>query len=352
MPFQSVFFIRTVLKPIFMSVISQVKRAAALLLLACLVQNLGCGPFPKTLAIQDIEGHFPQNTIVSAQSGSPVSFDRMMADLALARVIYIGEKHTRRAHHEIQLRVIQALYARFPELVVGMEMFDRSYQEVLDQWSSGQLDEETFLKKTHWRANWKYDFGLYREILEFIRDNHIPLKALNIPFHIPPKIAVSGLEHLNPDEKKYLPGQIDVSDAGHRKFVEEIFRRHAGDSFEDFYMAQCVWEEAMAEAVALAVDGRVMAVLVGNGHIIKKFGVPNRVFRRTGLPYRTVYPVQADDRDVERSFADYLWITERGSRPLHMRPALSKPAVASGPAERVEPSENQTSNQLHLENPQ
>jgi len=134
--------------------------------------------------------------------------------------------------------------------------------------------------------------------------------------------------------------------------VEEIFRRHAGGSFEDFYMAQCIWEETMAEAVAQTVDGRVVAVLVGNGHIIKKFGVPNRVFRRTGLPYRTVYPVQADDRDVERSFADYLWITERGSTPFHMHPAISKPAVASGPAERVEPSENQTSNQLHLEKPQ
>ena len=89
-----------------MSVISSAKWAAAIPLLACLAQSLGCGPFPKTLAIQDIEGHFPQNTIVSAQAGSGVPFDRMIADLALARIIYIGEKHTRRTHHEIQLRVI------------------------------------------------------------------------------------------------------------------------------------------------------------------------------------------------------------------------------------------------------
>ena len=335
-----------------MSVILPVKRAAALLLLACLVQSPGCGFFPKTMAIKDIEGHFPQNTIISAQAGYAVSFDRMMADLSLARIIYIGEQHTRRAHHDVQLQVIQALYALFPDLVVGMEMFDRSYQEVLDQWSSGQLDEETFLKKTHWRANWKYDFGLYREILEFIRDNRIPLRALNIPFHIPPKIAVSGLEHLNTDERKYLPEQIDTSDAEHRKFVEETFRHHAGGSFENFYMAQCVWEEAMAEAVAQAVDRRVMAVLVGNGHILKKFGVPNRAFRRTGLPYRTVYPLPMDARDVERSFADYLWVAERGSRPFRMHPAISKPAVASAPADRVEKSENQPSNQLHLEKPQ
>lgn len=335
-----------------MIVISPIQKAAVFLLLACLVQSPGCGFFPKNMAIRDIEGHFPQNTIISAQAGYAVSFDRMMADLSLARIIYIGEQHTRRAHHDVQLQVIQALYALFPDLVVGMEMFDRSYQEVLDQWSSGQLDEETFLKKTHWRANWKYDFGLYREILEFIRDNRIPLRALNIPFHIPPKIAVSGLEHLNPDERKYLPEQIDTSDAEHRKFVEETFRRHAGGSFEDFYMAQCVWEEAMAEAVVQAVDGCAMAVLVGNGHILKKFGVPNRVFRRNGLPYKTVYPVQMDAGDVERSFADYLWIVNSGSRPFHMHPAVSRRTGASASAPLVEKSENQPSNQLHLENPQ
>jgi len=336
-----------------MILISLIRKTAALLLAACLFQSLGCALFPKTMTIKDVKGRFAQDSIVSTQSGGEVSFDQMTADLSQARIIYIGEKHTRPAHHEIQLKVIKALYERFPDLVVGMEMFDRSYQDVLDQWSSGQLDEETFLKKIHWRVNWKYDFGLYREILELVRDKHIPLKALNIPFHIPPKIAVSGLEYLNADEKKYLPSQIDSTDAEHRKFVEEIFKEHCGpNDFEDFYTAQCVWEEAMAEAVAQAVDGRTMAVLVGNGHIIKKFGVPNRAFRRTGLPFRTIFPLSLDAEDVERSFADYLWIADSRSRPSKMHPAVAKPPDASEPSAPVEKTQDKNSDQLHLEKPQ
>jgi hypothetical protein len=59
-----------------------------------------------------------------------------------------------------------------------------------------------------------------------------------------------------------------------------------------------------------------------------------------------------DAGDVERSFADYLWIANSGSRPFHMHPAVSRLTDASASAPLVEKSENQPSNQLHLENPQ
>ena len=72
-----------------------------------------------------------------------------MADVRTARVVYVGERHTSARHHEIQLRLIRALHDGGLRLAVGMEMFDRSYQAVLDLWSTGGLDEETFLRRTH-----------------------------------------------------------------------------------------------------------------------------------------------------------------------------------------------------------
>ena len=81
-----------------------------------------------------------------------------------------------------------------------MEMFDHTYQDVLDMWSAGELDQKDFLKKSHWYANWRFDFSLYREILEFIKENHIRLVALNIPSHIPPKIREGGIDNLREDE--------------------------------------------------------------------------------------------------------------------------------------------------------
>jgi len=249
--------------------------------------------------------------IISAQTGQPVSFETMMADIGRAAVIYVGEQHTESAHHAAQLKIIRALFESHPDMSVGMEMFASIYQPVLDMWTAGHLDETAFLRKTHWYANWRFDYGLYREILNFIQENRICLAGLNIPFHIPPKIASGGLDSLPDDEKKYLPENIDLQDSGHRAYVENIFKQHAfahgRNHFEDFYAAQCLWEDAMAESVARHLHGKKMIVLAGGGHIAHKYGIPNRAFRRTQAIFKTILPI-SDETEAELSSADYLWI--------------------------------------------
>lgn len=56
-----------------------------------------------------------------------------------------------------------------------------------------------------------------------------------------------------------------------------------------------------------------MVVLAGNGHIMRKFGIPNRAFARNAAPFKTIYlaPVGGE---AELSWADFLWITP----DLHM----------------------------------
>ncbi|MDO9567031.1 MAG: ChaN family lipoprotein [Candidatus Desulfaltia sp.] len=267
---------------------------------------------PKKLLIEDLSKSFKEGDIINTKTGASVSFEELIADLNMAKVIYIGEKHTDSAHHKIQLRVIKRLVDTHPELLVGMEAFDHSYQKILDMWSADRLDEKGFLEKTHWYANWKFDFELYKDILAFIKERHIELIGLNIPFHIPPKIAVGGIESLSDDEKKHLPKKIDTTNADHRAYVEEIFKKHkikGRESFEYFYMVQCVWEETMAESIALYLKKRsMMVVLAGNGHIIRNFGIPDRAFGRTGAFFRTLLLAPAGSK-AELSFADYIWVT-------------------------------------------
>jgi uncharacterized iron-regulated protein len=275
---------------------------------------LGCAmPIKTDVPSRPAKAPAP-GTIISARSGAAVGFEEMLADLLTVDTVYIGEQHTDPAHHAIQRRMIDALAEKSPRLAVGMEMFDRSYQGVLARWSDGRLDEETFLRATHWYANWRYDFGLYREILETVRDKRLPLVALNIPFCIPPKIRVGGIEYLSAYEKAFLPAEIDTTVAAHRAFAERIFSMHSFKGevrFEDFYLVQCVWEEAMAQSVAENSGLGRMVVLAGNGHIQYKYGIPERTFRRTGKPYRTLCLLSAQDAEpLDPALADYLWITE------------------------------------------
>jgi len=273
----------------------------------------GCAVTPQKLNIKGQPDAFDEGTIIATRNAAVVSFDELLEDLETRRVIYVGEKHTSQEDHKIQLAVIQALFKKFPDLAVGMEMFDQSYQDVLDQWSAGKLEKKEFLQKVHWYANWRYDFSLYEDILEFIKKNHIRLIGLNIPNHIPPKIREGGIESLRADEKKYLPQQIDVSIESHRDYVQNVFENHrhhfSGEvEFENFYAAQSVWEDAMAEAIAENLDNYVMVVLAGNGHIQFKYGIPDRAFKRTGATFTTIYPAPTGT-EVELEIADYIWVT-------------------------------------------
>ncbi|MFC1858365.1 ChaN family lipoprotein [Thermodesulfobacteriota bacterium] len=261
--------------------------------------------------VKGLPGTFTPGTIISTKTGLTVSYAELLADLSEVQVVYVGEQHTNPHHHQIQLKVIKALVRSDPSLTVGMEMFDRTYQPVLDLWSAGKLDQQIFLQRVHWYANWRFNFELYGDILYFVREKNLKLVGLNIPFHIPPKIATGGIESLSPAEKSYLPEKIDTSNPRHRDYVARVFERHhvkGRENFGFFYEAQCVWEDAMAESVAQISRERKTVVLVGNGHIIYKFGIPERAYRRTQSNYRTIYLVGAG-RSAERSYADYLWLT-------------------------------------------
>lgn len=275
----------------------------------------GCHMAPvKKLQIKDMDQSFGEGAIIATGSGEPVSFEDLIEDLSSCRITYVGEKHTSAAHHKIQLKIIQAVYSKNPDMAVGMEMFDHTYQEVLDLWSAGKLDEAAFLRKVHWYANWRYDYALYRDILDFIKEHQIRLVALNIPGDITKKIRVGGIENLRDEEKKHLPKNIDLSYVAHRDYVQKVFEGHqhhfkGNVDFEDFYAAQAVWEDIMAEMIADNLADSVMVVLAGNGHIQFKYGIPDRAFKQTGVSFRTVYLEPAGSQ-VERDIADYIWVTE------------------------------------------
>lgn len=289
----------------------------------------GCAVTPMTLSIKDNPTRLMENTILKTDTLSVISRRELIDDLSTVRVIYVGETHTNPSHHAVQLEIIQALNPITAHLTIGMEMFDHTYQPVLDRWIAGEMDETAFIENIHWYVNWRFDFALYREILEYAKENAIRIIALNVPSQIPGKISVGGIASLSEEDRRHLPATIDTSDADHRAYVEEIFRMHAipgRENFDYFYQAQCTWEDAMAEAIAENLGSGKMVVLVGNGHIIRKFGIPNRAYSLNPAPFKTVYPATVGD-EAELSWADYLWVTPEAPQFHHgmQRSKMKKP---------------------------
>ena len=190
----------------------------------------GCAVAPtKKLTIQDTDQSFEEGEIISTKLGKPVSFNELLADLSGAQIIYIGEKHTNVEHHRIQLKVIQAIFKENSSMAVGMEMFSRERQPVLDGYIQGTLDERSFLKESSYFDDWRMNYHLYKPIIDYVKAHRIPLIALNVEKELTQKVAREGLNGLSDDEKKALPSAMDFSDPRYRARLEEIFSFHASN---------------------------------------------------------------------------------------------------------------------------
>ena len=300
-----------------------------LLILACGVLVPGCAgkaPVPSwVFKINRIKAPVGPEEIFRIPEGDLITFAQLSNDLDTTPVIFIGESHDQIEHHQIQVRMIQDLAAKGKDVVIGMEMFERSQQAALDRWSQGLLTEEEFLKDVHWDTTWAMDYELYKGILDAARTHHLKVLGLNAPRDLVRKVAENGIQGLSPEDRKTLP-EIDLTDGRHRAYIAGIYKGHEKGSakeFENFYEAQCLWDEGMAESlseflISSRAEGKTVLVFAGSGHIVFGFGIPNRFDRRTPTPYQTILlKAWREKMDGDFTFtgassplANFLWITK------------------------------------------
>jgi aminopeptidase N len=238
------------------------------------------------------------------------------------KIVYVGETHDRFSHHIVQLEVIKALHRQGKKVAIGMEMFQRPFQGAVDDYIAGRIGEREFLKETEYFQRWRFDYNLYRPILQFARAEKIPVAALNIRTEIVEKVAREGLDSLGEEERGFIPRQMDFSDEAYRDRLREIFREHRdfpGGKFDFFYQAQILWDETMAESIDSFLKkypDHQMVVLAGGGHLAFGSGIPRRAARRNGDPYA----ILLNDAELARDVADY--ILYPGTLPMEGSPKL------------------------------
>lgn len=264
-------------------------------------------------------------------------FGEIMAQVSGKRVIYVGESHTRFEDHQLQLRVIRELSAQGRGLAIGMEMFAKTSQAALDAFIGGEIDEGQFLKKSGYFQDWRFDYRLYRDILNFARANKIPVVALNIERDKVSRVYQGGgLGDLSPEEAAALPLDRDLDAPGYRERIHEVYSGHPGrgeKQFGGFLQSQAIWDEVMAEGVAsylAAHPERQMVVVAGRGHVVKENAIPPRVARR--LPVEQVVLLSSDGSPISPSEADYtVFMPPSPLPPQALLGIVMKQASADGP---------------------
>lgn len=235
------------------------------LFLSVLLLPLACASTPGVHTQRYDVGRWaapPLERVVSVRdgrSGRNVSFDALLDTLAKADVVFLGETHTDETTHRVELAVYEGLLERRAgRVVLAMEMFERDVQGTLDDYLRGTIDEETFLSHARPWSNYR---TAYRPLIERARAAGRPVVASNFPRPLLVKVARQGRAALDGDSAGDAPKTLFPNTPAYWRRVDNAVRSHRAmmggrmnDDDQRLYSTQTLWDNAMGEACAVALD--------------------------------------------------------------------------------------------------
>ena len=275
---------------------------ATLLLLGLCLAGLGLQAFPAMAA-----GVLLWDVAKSAER-TPA---QAVAAMPPGAMVLVGEQHDVEAHHQVQREIIAAIKMSGRPTAVGLEMFERRNQQILDAWVAGTLTEESMAMA--FAENWDGRlWPQYRPIFAYCRQQKIPMVGLNVPREITRQVARQGFGSLSAEQRGTLPLVACVIDPEYEDALRGLLGPHGMDqnTFTRFCEAQLVWDTAMAHNALEYLKtnpGATIAVLAGQVHAWRK-AIPAQVRRfsdsvvpvsimpatQGGLTRETVRPADAD----------------------------------------------------------
>jgi uncharacterized iron-regulated protein len=256
--------------------------------------------------------------------------ESMVADLARADVIFVGEQHDDPNTHRLEAAILEGLRRRGIKPIVSLEMFERDVQATLDRYLSGAAAEEEFLTSSRPWPRYATD---YRPIVELAKAQGWTVVAANVPRRYASSAAKAGksaVDDLPPQERESIARDLQCPLDGYFDRFKASMAEHPVPGSEKltpdeqraaterYYFSQCVKDETMAEAIAAALNRAKGPIVHFNGAFHSDFGqgTVSRARRRlegrriavvTVLPVKDLDTVVPSAEDLRR--ADYLLFT-------------------------------------------
>ena len=217
-----------------------------------------------------------------AANWHPMAAESALSAATRAQIVLLGEQHATPAHHLWQRDIIAALADEKRPVVIGLEQLPRSSQAALDAYVSGAMDEPQFLAESRWKEVWGHDFAAYRPVFELARARRIPMVALNVDRSF---VRAVGKQGFAAAAVSGAPIQQPATpDSAYVEQLNAVFMQHAKTASPEakarFVEAQTVWDRAMAEGLAKALQDRPGALaiaIMGTGHVENGYGVAHQL---------------------------------------------------------------------------
>jgi uncharacterized iron-regulated protein len=278
-------------------------------------------------------GHPLTGRIWDTREGRFVAPEEVVAALAQARFVLLGERHDNPDHHRIQAWLLAEMIARGRRPAVAFEMFTSAQQARLDAYLAAHpRDAAGIGGAVAWAKTGWPEWRLYQPIAQAALDGGAPILAANLTRQTVMDISWKGAdsalgavraEALGLDRP--LPPQVQA--LMRNEIVESHCNQLPEAMIDPMVDVQRARDAVMADALLRGanMEGRDGAVLItGGGHARGDHGVPFHLRRRApeGAVITTVGIAQVSHSDpepadyagrygVEALPFDFVWFTPR-----------------------------------------
>lgn len=267
---------------------------------------------------------YDKDVLVDGHTLQRLDTETVARQIQPGTIVILSEQHDLSLHHEHQVSFLKALSGHLTQISVGMEFFPRTRQRAVDKYLAGDLDEADFLANVEWGGD---NFGFYRRQVLFPVAHGGTTVALNAPRALTRKIARTGLNSLNDEERAQLPENFTLGNDGYKERFREAMGGHeiSEEEFNNYFAAQSTWDETMSDTAcqySKANPEAVLTILVGDFHAQYGGGLPDRLKARGCSNVVVISQVGVEDlsdpaqNDEIRPHArwgaraDYVWAVE------------------------------------------
>lgn len=240
-----------------------------------------------------------------------MDLEELAKQLVAYDVVFFGESHRHPGIHLQQQRLLRALQARHPAMIVSFEQFERDVQPVVDAYLAGKVGENALVEDGRAWDNYRPS---YRPLLQFAKERGLSVVAAEAPTWAISCIGQQGpevLQRFTPEERSWVARELDFGPGAYRdkymKFQAGAATHGGGMAMseaaklraERSFAAQVARDETMAEAIAEALKkqpGAKVLHLNGNFHSAAFLGTAERLQRRLPkLKVAVIDPVEVAD---------------------------------------------------------
>jgi uncharacterized iron-regulated protein len=279
--------------------------------------------------------------IYSAGRNTTISTHDIVKDFSPYDVLIFGEEHNDSVGHYLEFSILKELYEEYgKEIILSLEFFEKDVQTILDEYLTGKITKENFKKDGRIWSNYRD----YDPLIEFAKENGIPILASNAPFRYVQLANSRGqeaLQSLSETAKSYIaPLPYDTSTGKYLKKLKKIMEEVREYTIEKDSMTedmqkekkmdlsmvhlninqgQSLWNATMAYSIIQALgENPTKKVFHINGrmHSDEYFGVPEHLKKYNEDITSLVISAFSEDSfpntnfDNYRNLGDYIIITD------------------------------------------